>query len=78
MEEVPWYVSLIVSWLPLILFIVMMVWLGRRLTRELRTADGRALATVIEEYARELKRSNDHFGETLADHGKRLEAVEKE
>jgi hypothetical protein len=77
MEQVPWYVSLIVSWLPLLVTIGSLVWLGRRITKELRTPDGRSIASVVDNYGRELKRSNDMLEQALADAHMRLEALEQ-
>lgn len=67
MQDVPWWVSLIVSWLPFIAWILIWIWATRRLARELRTVDGRSIATVLDEYGRELKRSNDMNEQLLAD-----------
>jgi hypothetical protein len=78
MEEVPWYVSLIVSWLPFLLFMGATLWVGRRIGRELKTPDGRSLALVVDEYGKELKRSNDMLEQLLADYRNRLEAIERQ
>jgi hypothetical protein len=77
MEEVPWYVSLIVAWLPFLVMIGSALWLGHRIAKELKTSDGRSIALVVDEYGREIKRSNDMLEQLLADYRKRLEAVEQ-
>jgi hypothetical protein len=77
MEEVPWWFSLIIAWLPFLLMVWSVVWFGRQIARELRTQDGRALATVVDEYGRELKRSNDMLDQFLVDYRKRLETLER-
>jgi hypothetical protein len=77
MSEVPWYVSLIIAWLPFILFIGCFGWIGNRLGSKLATNDGRSIAQVIEQYRRELERSNDLLDETVAGLRMRLDALEK-
>jgi len=80
-EEVPWYVSLFVSWLPFIL--MMFVWigigrgLGKRIEISLRAPDGRPVGQVIDDHAREMRRTNDMLEQMLRSHGARLEALEK-
>ena len=58
-SDVPWWVSLIISWLPFLAFMALGWWIGRPLRRGLFTKDGRSLADVLDELARELKRRND-------------------
>jgi hypothetical protein len=53
--ETPWYVSLILSWLPLFLFLASALWVGRRIARELATRDGKSIAQLMDQYGRELK-----------------------
>jgi hypothetical protein len=77
MSEVPWYVSFIVSWLPLLIFIGSMMWVARSVGRNLTTREGISVAQLIEQYGRELKRSNDLFERALSDIRVRLEALEK-
>jgi len=64
-DNIPWYVSLIISWLPFIVWYVMTVWITRVLRGSLRTKDGRPLAQIVDDYAREVKRSNDLFEKAL-------------
>jgi hypothetical protein len=77
MSEVPWYVSLIVAWLPFILFIGSFGWIGSRLGSKLATEDGKSIAQVIEQYQGELKRSNDLLDQALSGLRTRLDALEK-
>ncbi len=77
MEETNWVVSLIIAWLPFLLFMGATLWVGRRIGRELKTPDGRSIAVVVDEYGRELKRSNDMLEQLLTEYRKRLEAVEQ-
>lgn len=58
-NEVPWYVSLIVSFLPLVLAFGAIAWHGRQIRRSIATKDGRSLAQVFDGLAQELKRAND-------------------
>jgi len=60
-EPVPWYVSLIVSWLPFIVLIGIGWYLGRQVRRGLTTRDGRSLADVMARIASELKRQNERL-----------------
>ena len=65
MDEVPWYVSLIMSWLPFLILIGTAVWMILALRGALRTKDRRSLAEAIDGYARELRRSNDLFEQAI-------------
>ena len=65
MEEVPWYVSLFVSWLPFMVWVAIGIWMARRISRS------------IDGHAREARRTNDILEQTLASHTVRLEALEK-
>jgi Flp pilus assembly protein TadB len=58
-NDVPWYVSLIVSFLPLVLACGVIAWHGRQVRRSMTTRDGRSLAQVFDDVAREMKRAND-------------------
>jgi hypothetical protein len=58
-NEVPWYVSLIVAFLPFFMFFVAAMWHGRQIRKSLTTEDGRSLAQVFDELAREVRRFND-------------------
>jgi hypothetical protein len=57
-SELPWYVSLIISWLPFIWLALIGGWVGRKIRLGTTTKDGRTLADVLEELSRELKQSN--------------------
>jgi len=80
-EEVPWYVSLFVSWLPFIVMVVLFGWVGRRIARgvetSLRAPDGRPVGQILDERLREVRRANDLLEQALKDHGARLEALER-
>ena len=58
-NDVPWYVSFIVAWLPFLLIWWMFTWLGRTIRKSLTTQDGRSLAHVLDDLGREVRRSND-------------------
>lgn len=58
-NDVPWYVSLIVSWLPFFMFIAAILWSSRQLRKSLTTSDGRSLAQVVDDLAREMKRTTE-------------------
>ena len=80
-DEVPWYVSLVVSWLPLILMMFGWVWIGRRLGKRielsLRAPDGRPVGQVVDDHAREARRTNDMLEQMMKDHLARLENQEQ-
>jgi len=61
-NEVPWYISLLVSFLPLALFCGAVMWHGRQMRKCMTTADGRSLAQVFDDLAKEAKRANDLRG----------------
>jgi hypothetical protein len=58
-NEVPWYISLIVAFLPLFMFFVAAIWYGRQIRKALTTEDGRSLAQVFDTLAREVQRFNE-------------------
>jgi len=58
-NDVPWYVSLIVSFLPLVLACGAIIWHGRQIRRSMTTRDGRSLAQIFDNLAQEVKRAND-------------------
>ena len=63
-NDVPWYVSLLVSFLPLVLFCGVVLWHGKQLRKSLTTADGRSIADVFADIGREMKRNNDYAGKS--------------
>jgi uncharacterized membrane protein YccC len=77
MNEVPWYVSLIVAWLPFLILIGTGIWLGRTVRAGSHTKDGRSLAQVLDDHAHELRQSNDLLAEMLKRHQQQLEALEQ-
>jgi hypothetical protein len=58
-EPLPWYVSLIIAWLPFMVLIAAAWYVGRQVRRGLTTKDGRPIADVLVEVAGELRRQND-------------------
>jgi hypothetical protein len=58
-NDVPWYVSLIVAWLPLVIPCAAILWHSRQIRRSMTTRDGRSLAQVFDNLAQEVKRAND-------------------
>jgi hypothetical protein len=58
-DDIPWYVSLAMSWLPFLMLLGTAVWMTLTLRTALRTKDRRSIADAIDGYARELRRSNE-------------------
>jgi uncharacterized membrane protein len=54
-----WVVSLIIAFLPFIILFMAMHWHARQIQKSMTTKDGRSLADVMDEFVRELKRTND-------------------
>jgi hypothetical protein len=77
MDEVPWYVHLIVAWLPFLFLIGLAIWITLIIRATLRTKDGRSLAQAVDDHARELRRSNDLFEEAINGQRRRIEALEQ-
>jgi len=65
-NDVPWWVSLIVAWLPFLVLVGTALWMIATLRKVLRTPDGRSLAQAVDEHARELRRANDLLATALA------------
>jgi len=74
MDEVPWWASLIMSWLPFLFLLGLAIWITRSIRATLRTADGRSLAQAVDDHARELRRANELFEEAIK---RRLDALER-
>ena len=77
MDEVPWYVHMIIAWLPFLFLIGLGMWITRSTTAALRTNDRRPLGQVIDDHLRELRRPNDMLEQALKDYRQRLEALEQ-
>jgi hypothetical protein len=77
MEQMPWYVSLIIAWLPFLFMSALWYWIIRTIKRSLRTPDGRSVGQVIDEVGAELKKSNDRLEKLLNDYRDRLDALEQ-
>ena len=73
-DEIPWYVSLTLSWLPFLVLIGTAVWVTLTLRAALRTKDRRTLAEAVDGYARELRRSNDLFEQAIKGAPRRSDA----
>jgi cell division protease FtsH len=76
-DNVPWFISLLVSWLPYLMTIAFYVWAIRVIGRTLKTADGRSVGQVIDEHGSELRKSNDRLEQLLNDFRRRLDALEQ-
>jgi hypothetical protein len=55
MSEPHWAVSLVVSVFPFLFFCGLIVWHGRQMRRCMTTRDGRSLADVFDEIARDAR-----------------------
>jgi ATP-dependent Zn protease len=66
-DDAPWFVSLIVSWLPFLLIIGSFLRVGRRIARALVSADGKSIGQAIDEHRHELKRTADLLERLVAD-----------
>ena len=55
----PWWLTLIIAWLPLCFTLGIYVYAVERIRRALATKDGRTIADVVLDLATEMKRSND-------------------
>lgn len=64
-NDVPWYLSYILSWLPFLILVGIMIWAGRSIRGALRTKDGRSVAQAIVDHARELRRANELLKEAI-------------
>jgi hypothetical protein len=64
-NDMPWYVSLMLSWLPFLTLVGITIWVGRTIRGALRTQDGRSVAQAIDDHARELRRVNGLLKEAI-------------
>lgn len=59
MPETPWWLTLILAWLPFVLTLSIYLYAIREMRRVLSTKDGRTIADVALDLANEMRRSND-------------------
>jgi cell division protease FtsH len=64
-DNVPWFVSLVVAWLPFLLTLAVWIWAIRVISRALRTPDGRSIGQVVNECGSELGKLNDRLEQLL-------------
>ena len=55
----PWWLTLIIAWLPLVFTLGIYLYAVERIRRALSTKDGRTIADVVLELTTEMKRLND-------------------
>jgi cell division protease FtsH len=72
-EQTPWQISLLVSWLPFLLWVGVMFWIGRALT----APDGRRIAEIMSESTSQSKQLNERIERMMSDYDQRLSALEK-
>jgi len=76
-DNVPWFVSLLVAWLPFVMTLTLWIWAVRVISRALRTPDGRSIGQVVDECASELRKSNDRLEQLLNNFRQRRDASEQ-
>ena len=59
MPETPWWLTLILAWLPFAATLAVYLYAISEIRRVLSTKDGRSLADVVLDLTNEMKRSND-------------------
>jgi hypothetical protein len=64
-DDMPWYVSLSLSWLPFLTLLGLGIWMTLTIRAALRTSDGRSIAQAVDDLAVELRRSNDLAAQAL-------------
>jgi cell division protease FtsH len=65
-DSIPWYISLLVSWVPFLSLIALWIWGLRSISLGLRTPDGRTIGQVFDECSSELRKSNDRLEQLLS------------
>jgi cell division protease FtsH len=76
-DNVPWFVSLLVAWLPFLSTLAFWIWAVRMISRALRTPDGRSIGQVVDECGSELRKSNDRLEQLLNNFRPRRDASEQ-
>jgi hypothetical protein len=64
-DNLPWFVSLLVAWLPFLWTTALWIWSVRMISRALRTPDRRSIGQVVDECGSELRKSNDRLEQLL-------------
>jgi len=72
-DQLPWQVSLLVSWLPFLFWVGVMIWVGRALT----APDGRRIAEIMSESTSQSKQLNEKIERMMSDYEQRLTTLEK-
>jgi cell division protease FtsH len=76
-DNVPWFVSLLLAWLPFLLTLALWIWAVRTISRALRTPDGRSIGQVVNECGSELRKLNDGLEQLLNNFSQRRDASEQ-
>jgi len=76
-DNVPWFVSLVVAWLPFLLTLGLWVWAVRMISRALRTPDGRSIGQVVDECGSELRKANGRLEHLLNNFRQRRDSSEQ-
>jgi ATP-dependent Zn protease len=58
MEETHWVISLIISWLPFIVLVIVWIWLSRSMGMRWRSPSGATLVELTEQQVAESRRIN--------------------
>ena len=66
MNDVPWWLTAIVAWLPFLVLVGVSLWMIATLRRALHTRDGRSFADVVDDHTREMRRTNELIRDTIA------------
>jgi cell division protease FtsH len=64
-DNLPWFASLLIAWLPFLWTTALWIWSVRMISRALRTPDGRSIGQVVDECGSELRKSNDRLEQLL-------------
>jgi cell division protease FtsH len=64
-DNTPWFISLLVAWLPFLFTMAVWTWSVRMISGALRTSDGRSIGQVVDECGSELRKSNDRLEQLL-------------
>ena len=76
-ENVPWFISLLIAWLPFLLTLGLWVWAVRMISRALRTPDGRSIGQVVDECGSELREANGRLEQLLNNFRQRRDSSEQ-
>jgi cell division protease FtsH len=76
-DQPPWQITLLISWLPFIVWMGVIIWFTKSVTGPLTAPDGRRIAELMSESTSQSKQLNEKIERMMSDYEQRLTTLEK-